>query len=51
MIVKSEVFNRVFFNSPFGAFVLVGPPTYTQFQERKLFVLRFQIAVNKAIYG
>ncbi|MFN1544699.1 MULTISPECIES: hypothetical protein [Vibrio harveyi group] len=51
MKVTPELFNRAVYNSAFGAFVLVGPPTFEQLQERKLFVLRFEIAMSKAIYG
>ncbi|WDG10211.1 MULTISPECIES: hypothetical protein [Vibrio] len=51
MKMTPELFNRAVYNSAFGAFVLVGPPTFEQLQERKLFVLRFEIAMSKAIYG
>ncbi|EOA8958847.1 hypothetical protein ACIMS1_004543 [Vibrio harveyi] len=51
MKMTSERFSRAVYNSPLGAFVLVGPPTLEQLQERRLFVLRFEIAMSKAIYG
>ncbi len=51
MKMTSERFSRAVYNSPLGAFVLVGPPTFEQLQERRLFVLRFEIAMSKAIYG
>ena len=52
MKMKSEErFNRAVYNSPLGAFVLVRPPTFEQLQERRLFVLRFEIAMSKVIYG
>ena len=51
MKMTPELFNRVVYNSAFGAFILVGPPTFEQLQERRLFVLRFGIAMSKAIYG
>ena len=51
MKMTSERFNRAVYNSPLGAFVLVGPPTFEQFQARRLFVLRFEIAMSKAVYG
>ncbi len=51
MKMTSELFNRAAYNSPFGAFVLVGPPTFEQLQERRLFVLRFEIVMSKALYG
>jgi hypothetical protein len=51
MNISPEGFKRAVYNSPFGAFVLVGPPTFEQLQERRLFVLRFEIAMSKAIYG
>lgn len=51
MNISAEGFKRAVYNSPFGAFALVGPPTITQYQERRLFVLRFEIAMSKAIYG
>jgi len=51
MNISPEGFKRAVYNSPFGAFALVGPPTITQYQERRLFALRFEIAMSKAIYG
>ncbi len=51
MKMTPELFNRAAYNSPFGAFVFVGPPTFEQLQERRLFVLRFEIAMSKALYG
>ena len=51
MNISPEGFKRAVYNSTFGAFVLVGPPTFEQLQERRLFVLRFEIAMSKAIYG
>ena len=49
--VTPEMINCAFFNSPFGAFTKVGAPTFAELQERRLAILRLDIALRKAIYG
>lgn len=50
MTIPPELITRVFFNSPFGAFSRVGPPTLKELIERREHLHKIGKALNAPFF-